>query len=115
MIQGKAMQIVDMSNPNADKITSASTTNAVISNKQDMTAVEWLYDHLFPSKLDGFSDEEWSKIDEAFKQARQMEKKQIIKASEDTYKNTCEYYRNGAMDNDAILFGEQYYNETYGQ
>lgn len=42
-----------------------------------MTAVEWLYNYLFPKQLDGFSDEEWDKIDKAFDQAKQMEKEQI--------------------------------------
>ena len=37
-------------------------------------AVEWLYNHLFPKQLDGFSDEEWNKIDLAFEQALEMEK-----------------------------------------
>jgi hypothetical protein len=39
-------------------------------------AVEWLYQHLFPKQLDGFSEEEWSKIDVAFDQAKEMEKEQ---------------------------------------
>jgi hypothetical protein len=68
------------------------------------TAVEWLYNHLFPKQLDGFSDEEWSKIDLAFEKAKEMEKQQII---------------------DAVNFGdergkittystaEEYYNETF--
>ena len=38
------------------------------------TAVEWLYNHLFPKQLDGFSDEEWNKIDLTFEQALEMEK-----------------------------------------
>ena len=42
------------------------------------TAVEWLYQHLFPKQLDGFSKEEWNKIDTAFDQAKQMEKEQIV-------------------------------------
>ena len=42
------------------------------------TAVEWLYNHLFPKQLDGFSDEEWNKIDLAFKQAKEMEKQEKI-------------------------------------
>ena len=41
---------------------------------EQQTAVEWLYNHLFPKQLDGFSDEEWNKIDNAFQQAKQMEK-----------------------------------------
>jgi soluble cytochrome b562 len=43
------------------------------------TAVEWLYQHLFPKQLDGFSEEEWSKIDVAFEQAKEMEKEQSLK------------------------------------
>ena len=40
------------------------------------TSVEWLYQHLFPKQLDGFSEEEWRKIDAAFEQAKEMEKEQ---------------------------------------
>ena len=65
------------------------------------TAVEWLYQHLFPKQLDGFSKEEWNKIDTAFEQAKQMEKEQIIEA----YYEGKEY---GFKEQ-----GEQYYKETY--
>ena len=51
-----------------------------------MTAVEWLYNHLFPKQLDGFSDEEWNKIDLAFKQAKEMEKEQREKDFVEGYK-----------------------------
>ena len=44
--------------------------------EMEKSAVEWLYNHLFPKQLDGFSDEEWNKIDLAFKQAKEMEKEQ---------------------------------------
>ena len=30
------------------------------------TAVEWLYNHLFPTKLDASTEEEWNKIDAIF-------------------------------------------------
>ena len=40
------------------------------------TAVEWLYDHLFPKQLDGFSESEWEKIDKSFEQAKKIEKQQ---------------------------------------
>ena len=40
------------------------------------TAVEWLYNHLFPKQLDGFSEEEWDKIYKAFKKAKAMEREQ---------------------------------------
>jgi hypothetical protein len=55
-----------------------------------MTAVEWLYNHLFPKQLDGFSDEEWNKIDLAFKQAKEMEKEQREKDFIQGYKKRAE-------------------------
>ncbi len=73
------------------------------------TAVEWLYQHLFPKQLDGFSEEEWSKIDVAFEQAKEMEKEDIKDA-----------YLNGRYDADKIVmsdkfYAKQYYNETFKQ
>ena len=43
-----------------------------------MTAVEWLYNNLFPKQLDGFSEEEWDRIDKAFAQALKMEDEQLL-------------------------------------
>lgn len=40
------------------------------------TAVEWLYNHLFPTKLDASTEEEWNKIDAIFEQAKAMERQQ---------------------------------------
>ena len=70
------------------------------NNKQ--TAVEWLYSHLFPKQLDGFSSEEWDKIDKSFEQAKQMEKEQHIKTATHFFPTTLkrEHF-------------EHYYNETY--
>lgn len=45
-----------------------------MENKQ--TAVDWLYEHLFPKQIDGFSEDEWNKIDTAFAKAKEMEKEQ---------------------------------------
>jgi len=70
-----------------------------MNNNKQQTAVEWLYHNLFPKQLDGFSEEEWSKIDKAFNQAKELEKQQIIKA----YENM----------NSMAMYGEQYYNETF--
>ena len=67
------------------------------------TAVDWLYNDLFPKKLDGFSIEEWSKIDKAFEQAKEMEKQQI----EDAYKKGHNFMGNEFNP-------KQYYNKTYG-
>jgi hypothetical protein len=77
-------------------------------NKQ--TAVEWLKKNL-PSI---FQDDS-GHYQKLFDQAKEMEKEQIIKASEEAFNSTTEYYRDGALDSEAPLFGELYYNETYGE
>ena len=75
------------------------------------TAVEWLYKHLFPKQLDGFSDEEWKKIDTALEQAKAMEKEQIVDAC-----NQNEFEDiDGLGIHETITKGEQYYNETYNK
>lgn len=94
MAQQTAEWIVDLSNPNADKITSDSTTNVSISNKQSMTAVEWLHSELTKTWYDVKSSQG------LLEQAKQLEKKQIIKAFNDL--------------NDDIS-AEQYYNENYNK
>jgi hypothetical protein len=66
------------------------------------TAVEWLYNDLFPKKLDRFSDDEWSKIIEAFEQAEEMFQQQIEAA-----------YKMGDGEHDDKL-AKQYYTQTYG-
>lgn len=45
---------------------------------KEQTAVDWLYNNLFPKKLDGFTFKEWEIIDKAFKEAKEREKEQII-------------------------------------
>ena len=96
MKQQTAEWVVDLSNPNADKITSDSTTNVSISNKQSMTAVEWLYNLSKQRELDKFDLE----------QAKQMEKEQIIKAY-------CDGFWQGSGGN--IILSEEYYNETFNK
>jgi len=71
-------QVVDFSNPNADKITSDST-KAMTNNKQQ-TAVEWLINSL----------NSYDKVKEMFdcfeheiKQAKEMEKEQIEKLEQE--------------------------------
>lgn len=71
------------------------------------TAVEWLYNDLFPKKLDGFNIEEWSKIDKAFEQAKEMEMEQIINAHLTGLIHPLEI--------EATIQAEQYYNETYNK
>jgi hypothetical protein len=48
-----------------------------------------------------------------FYQAKEIFKRQIIIASEEAFNSTSEYYRDGALDSEAPLFGVLYYNETY--
>jgi hypothetical protein len=45
MNNNKHTQVVDFSNPNADKITSASTQAPMTNNKQE-TAVEWYIERI---------------------------------------------------------------------
>jgi hypothetical protein len=71
------------------------------------TSVEWLYQHLFPKQLDGFSEEEWRKIDAAFEQAKEMEKEQIIDA------NIAGMEFIPVDPNRHQEDAEQYYNETF--
>ena len=63
------------------------------------TATEWLFKQLWDEPKDKFT---WYAI---LKQAKAMEKQQIIQA----------YYQNGWNDNDNEHNAEQYYNKTYKQ
>ena len=70
------------------------------------TAVEWLY-----NQLDGFSDEEWGKIDDLFKQAKQMERNQIEKSFEEGQKIILDAFEkySESLSNCA----KAYYRENY--
>lgn len=67
------------------------------------TAISWLKNELFPRKLDGFSEAEWEIIDKAFKEAKEIEKQQMID------------FTNSYLDDDADTSAEQYFNETFNQ
>jgi hypothetical protein len=92
MGNNKHTQLVDFSNPNADKITSGSTKT--MTNNKQQTAVEWLQSIELERDL---TLADW-------KQAKEMEKQQIINAT--IYGDRFE----GSYGLDS----EQYYNETYG-
>jgi hypothetical protein len=80
--------------------------------EKQQTAVEWLYQHLFPKQLDGFSEEEWKKIDTSFEQAKQMEKEKMIDAiifSEREHYIMGECWPTQTVTDKA----ERYYNETF--
>lgn len=74
------------------------------------TAVDELYNDLFPKKLDGFSDEEWSKIDKAFEQANKKFQQQIEDAYNKGTINGIDY-----PESKLALTGEKYYTQTYGK
>ena len=63
------------------------------------TAVKWL-EAMVESKL---SQPMSANFKELFEQAKEMEKEQMIK------------FTNDYLDDDADLTAEQYYNETYGK
>jgi hypothetical protein len=79
--------------------------------EKQLTAVEWLYQHLFPKQLDGFSEEEWSKIDVAFEQAKEMEKEQ----HQETFKQSRSANIFKENMTPAWESWEDYYNETFKQ
>jgi hypothetical protein len=76
-----------------------------MSNKKQ-TAVEWLYEHLFPQQIDGFSEDEWNKIDTAFEQAKAMEKEQM----KNVYSPPITMTEDGLLN---VVSFENYYKETY--
>ena len=78
------------------------------------TAVEWLYNDLFPKKLDGFSDEEWSKIIEAVQQAKEMDKRQKKRAW-DRGKYIGQSFPKGQIEPEYEQDAEEYYTQTYGK
>ena len=78
------------------------------------TALEWLYQHLFPKQLDGFSNEEWNKIDIAFEKAKTMEKEQIMESYMNAKLEHIDTLGINAQKNKIIKDTEQYFQETYG-
>ena len=72
------------------------------NNKQ--SSIEWLYNELFPKQIDGFSEDEWSKIDKAFEQAKARHK-------EETTSFTADWSVQWKYDNGVSII--QYYNETF--
>ncbi len=107
----KHNQLVDFSHPNADKIKTATTQSFNLkTNKGKQTAVEWLFKELNRIRIEDESGNIGTlsffiQQDEALKQAKEMEKQQIIDAV--THGNRQEVY-------DATeTIGQNYYNETY--
>jgi hypothetical protein len=68
------------------------------------TAVEFLGHELNVKLFYDISPELWEQVNEIFKQAKQMEREQILDSWDDGY--SCGMYYKG--------LGIDYYNETYG-
>jgi hypothetical protein len=76
------------------------------------TAVQWLKDELeeYGSPVELTLD--WETFDKLFKQAKEMEKQQIIDASNNSYLNS-DLIRRSSQNKKINSLGEQYYNEKY--
>jgi hypothetical protein len=83
-------------------------------NNKQQTAVEWLVKEL-NQKIDFIPITQWESIKEIIKQAKEMEKEQIVNTWSQA---TTLDYEIGLLDASYILCqihnAEQYYNETYG-
>jgi hypothetical protein len=73
------------------------------------TAVEWLVNEL-NQKIDFIPMDKWDMIRNIVQQAKEMEKEQMDKVSEDWFVEGCSHMK----DNKRIYQSfEQYYKETY--
>ncbi len=79
-----------------------------MSKENKQTAVEWLFD-----KITQNQDIRWrgTPYRDLFKQAKQMEKEQIIDANDSGFEDGVMFTQIGTPIYDTP---EQYYNETYG-
>ena len=80
MNNNKHTQVVDFSNPNADKITSASTQAPMSNNKQ--TSIDWFFDQLVFNRIiiingTTYWDKVKTKYEILLEQAREMYQDEI--------------------------------------
>ena len=81
--------------------------NNTQNNKTTVTAVEWIYGKIiYDQTVKSYTPKEWQEV---FKQAKQMEKEQIIEA-----------YRSGRVDQQSDrkdraynTMADEYYQQTY--
>jgi hypothetical protein len=78
-----------------------------------MTAVEWLEKEIFRKYKFTLQQLNCQPLEEAIKQAKEMEKQQIVDASNSDKYLTSDFI-DRAIDNGNSL-GEQYYNETFNK
>jgi hypothetical protein len=82
-----------------------------MEQNKNMTAVDWLYDQIEQYKLT-FGDVPINVVQKYRKQAKQMEKEQLINAREN---GKWEITKCINDPNYTFPTSEQYYNETYGK
>jgi len=76
-------------------------------NDKQQTAVDWFAEQISSENLLGiYTYDEMVMFDDLLKQAKEMEKEQIINANRDDV--------DMVVDKKDFISGEQYYNETYG-
>lgn len=98
MSNNKQTQLVDFSNPNADKIISASTQKPMNNNKQ--TAVDWLIE-----KLSKYNEEMIFLYKNEIEQAKAMHREEVTSFTADW--SIQWKYENGKRIN-------EFYNERFG-
>jgi hypothetical protein len=76
-----------------------------------LTAVEWIGVEMYKLFTEIPTDT-WEEISELFKQAKEMEKEQIIQSSRISYLAGQEYYKLNGLSKQ---FAEQHYKETYNK
>jgi hypothetical protein len=103
-LESKNSQYVDFSNPNADKITSG-VTNRPMETKQ--TAVEYIVNVVNSCIAHDYIP------NEIVKQAKAMEKEQIIQSIIDTIVGSNDIYDKEYPE--IRHCAEKYYNENYGK
>ena len=110
MTNNKPTQVVDFSNPNADKITSGST-KAMTNNKQQ-TAVDAIIEFC-QKQMDNDSSIHkgvyLSIIKFCKEQAKEMEKEQMIEFAQEVFRN-----RYNQITQSLGNIADDIYNETYG-
>jgi hypothetical protein len=109
MGNNKHTQLVDFSNPNADKITSGSTKT--MTNNKQQTAVELLAKLLLEKleiKGDGYG------INQIINLSKAMEKQMTIKLYNDYENYLEETFKNQCGGQAVVLSFEEFYEQTYG-
>jgi hypothetical protein len=82
-----------------------------MTNETKQTAVDWQFDQLSSENLLGiFTHEQMTRVMEILEQAKEIEKKRIIKAFDDGDYN---YHYSRKTGND-FENGEEYFEELYG-